>query len=177
MTSLSRFSTPRQHHCKLMSIHATEKIHSISICEPRMPKIYRAKKLAFGNLDSLTNHHIKGSRPSTFSTLNQQNKDSSTLRRPLVASHIEVVDLNNPIEVKGNSSDGKTKLATWSRFKNPITQLTHHIVALIWQLDPCRWNPWCNPCFWNMNPTSKQPCCGLFPKKKILQNLEKDTIH
>jgi hypothetical protein len=36
-----------------------------------------------------------------------QNKDSSALERPLFAFYVEVVDPNNPIEVKGSSGDGK----------------------------------------------------------------------
>ncbi len=128
MTSLSRFSTPRWHHCKLMSTHTT-KIYSISICEPRMPKIYHAKKSTFENLDSLTNHQIKGSMPSTFSTLNLQNKDSSTLKRPLVSFYVEAVNPNNPIEIQNSSSDGRTKLAAWSIFKNPITTFNKGITT------------------------------------------------
>jgi len=94
-----------------MSTHATEKICSISICELRMPKICRAKKSTFRNLDSLTDHQIKGSRPSTSSTLNLQNKHSLALKRPLVASYVEVANPNNPIEIKSNSSDGRIELA------------------------------------------------------------------
>jgi hypothetical protein len=75
-----------------------------------MPKISRAKKLIFRNLDSLIDHQIKGSRPSTFSTLNLQNKDSLALRRPLVASYVEAADPNNSIEIESNSSDGRIEL-------------------------------------------------------------------
>jgi len=94
-----------------MSTHATEKICSISICEPRMPKICRAKKSTFRNLDSLTDHQIKGSRPSTFSTLKLQNKDSLALKRPLVPSYVEAARPNNPIEIESSSSDGRIELA------------------------------------------------------------------
>jgi len=112
MTSLSKFSTPRQHYHKLVSTLTMEKIHSISIYEYGMPKICCAKKPIFGNLDSLTYHQIKGSRPSIFSTLNLRNKNSSTLKRLSIASFVEDVDPNNLVEVEGSSSDGKIELAT-----------------------------------------------------------------
>jgi hypothetical protein len=75
-----------------------------------MLKIYRAKKPTFENLDLLINHQIKGSRPSTFSTLNLRNKNSLALKRPLIAFCVEIVNPNNPIEVGGSLGDGKTKL-------------------------------------------------------------------
>ncbi len=112
ITSLSRFSMSRQHCHKLMSTFAMEKIRSISICESRMPKIYRAKSPIFGNLDSLIDHHIKGSRPSTSSTFNLRNKDNSTLRRFSVVSCVEAIDSNNIIEIKGSWSDGRIEFAT-----------------------------------------------------------------
>jgi hypothetical protein len=87
-----------------------KKIHLVSIYEPRMFKICHVKKSTFENLDLLINHQIKGSRPSTFSTLNLNNKDRLVLKRPLVASCVEIVNPNNPIEVGGSSGDVKTKL-------------------------------------------------------------------
>ncbi len=50
-------------------------------------------------------------RPLAFSTLNLRNKDNSVLKRSSFAFYVEV---------RGNSSDGKTKPATWFGFKNPI---------------------------------------------------------
>jgi hypothetical protein len=73
-TSLSIFSTPKQHHHKLMSTPKIQNIHLVSIYELGMPIICCAKKVTFGNLNSLANHHITGSRPYAFSTWNLQNK-------------------------------------------------------------------------------------------------------
>jgi hypothetical protein len=95
-----------------VSTLAMEKIHSISICESGMPKIYCAKKSIFGNLASLTNHQIKGSRPSIFSTLNLRNKNSSTLKRFSIASCVEAINPNNLVEVEGSLNHGKIKPAT-----------------------------------------------------------------
>jgi hypothetical protein len=61
---------------------AMEIFCSISIYELGMPEICHAKKPIVKSLDSLTNHQIKESRPSSFSTLHLQNKDSSVLKRP-----------------------------------------------------------------------------------------------
>jgi hypothetical protein len=72
-----------------------------------MPKICHAKKPIFGNLNTLTNHQIKGSRPSIFSTLNLKKIYNSALKRFLVPSCVEVGNPNNLVEVEGNLSDGK----------------------------------------------------------------------
>ncbi len=74
MTRLSIFSTPKQHHHKLMSTPTIQKIHLVSIYELKMPIICCAKKVTFGNLNSLATHHINGSRPYAFSMWNSQNK-------------------------------------------------------------------------------------------------------
>jgi hypothetical protein len=87
-----------------------EKIHSVSIYELGMLEICHAKKSTFESLDSLIDHQIKGSTPSSFFTMNLRNKDSSTLKRPLVASYVETIDPNNIVEVEGSSSDEKNKL-------------------------------------------------------------------
>jgi hypothetical protein len=91
MISLSRFSTPRWHHHKLMNTPTTKNIRSILICELGMLIICHGKKLMFGNLDSLATHHINGSTKSTFSTWNLWNKDNSTLRKPSITSWVEVI--------------------------------------------------------------------------------------
>jgi hypothetical protein len=67
-----------------------------------MPKIYHAKKPTFGNLDSLTNHHINRSNAYAFSTWNLQNKNNSALKKPLIlfvlnllvqTTHLKVVQV------------------------------------------------------------------------------------
>jgi hypothetical protein len=46
------------------------KIHSISICEPRMPNICHAKNPTFGNLLSCFLHHNKGNiKSSTYASM------------------------------------------------------------------------------------------------------------
>jgi hypothetical protein len=78
--------------------------------------------------------------------LNLRNKDNSTLRRPLVASYVEVANPNNLVEVGGSLDDGKTNPTTNLNSRIPLqlstkaSQLTHHIFALIWQLDLCQCN-------------------------------------
>jgi hypothetical protein len=67
------------------------------------------QKPTFENLNLLINHQIKKSNPSKFSTLNLQNKHSLALKMPLVASCVEVMNLDNPVELEGSSSIGKTK--------------------------------------------------------------------
>ncbi len=118
MINLSRFSTPRWHCCKLVNMPTTKKICLILICRPKMLKICCAKKPTFGNLNSLTNHHINKLGPFTW---NIQNKYSSTLKRPLVASCVEATNLNKLVEIKVNSCAGGIGLAIWLRFKKPIT--------------------------------------------------------
>jgi len=70
----------------------------ISIYELGMQKIYHANKPTFGNLDWLLAHHFNGSSPFAFFTWNMQNKESSTLRRPLDFSFDEAINPNNPFE-------------------------------------------------------------------------------
>jgi hypothetical protein len=98
MTSLSRFSTPKWHHHKLVNKLIIEKIHLVLIYELGMLKIRCAKNPTFGNLDSLVAHHINKSKTSTFSTWNLWNKDNSTLKRPLVTSWVEAT--NQTIQIK-----------------------------------------------------------------------------
>ncbi len=101
MMSLSRFSTlDSWHYCKIMSMPTIEKIHSILIYEPMMPKFCCAKKPTFGNLDWLANHHINGSRPFAFSTWKLQNKDNLTLKRPLGASIVKWATPNSFVPLK-----------------------------------------------------------------------------
>jgi hypothetical protein len=69
-----------------MKTPTVEKIHLISIYEPKMPRTYHAKKPTFGNLNSLVAHHINGLKESTFSTWHVRNKYNSTLKRPLTFS-------------------------------------------------------------------------------------------
>jgi hypothetical protein len=83
-----------------------EKIHSVSIYELGMLEICHAKKSTFESLDSLIDHQIKGSTPSSFFTMNLRNKDSSTLK---VTSYVETIDPNNIVEVEGSSSDEKNE--------------------------------------------------------------------
>ncbi len=45
------------------------------------------------------------------------NKDTSTLKRILVASWVEAIDLNNPNEVKGCLGAKKYGLIVWPGFK------------------------------------------------------------
>ncbi len=101
-----------RHYHKLASIHATNFFCLVSIYEHGMLKMCCDKKPTFENLDLLINHQIKGSRPLSFSTLNLRNKDNLALRRPLVASCVEVVNPNNLVEVGGSLGDEKTKPAS-----------------------------------------------------------------
>lgn len=121
MINLSRFSTPRWHCHKLMNMTTSKKICLILIYGPKMSKICCVKNPMFGNLNSLTNHHINKSGPFAFSTWNIQNQYSSTLKRPLVASCVEVINPSKLVEIKGGSCVGRIGPPTWLGFKKPIT--------------------------------------------------------
>jgi hypothetical protein len=65
---ISKFSNYKWHLLRFVSMHVKEKNIFISICDPTMPKIWRAKKPTIRNMASCFPHHWKGHLMSLGST-------------------------------------------------------------------------------------------------------------
>ncbi len=64
---------PMWHLHKLMNNLATKEVHSISIWQSSMCKIYWAKKETLGNLSTCSFHHVTALKAFTLKTTMQQN--------------------------------------------------------------------------------------------------------
>ncbi len=93
MTNLSKFSTPSLHHCKLVNNLATLKIHSILICEPKIPKICHTTRFTFRNLfGQFLIHQVKGNLHSSNVTWRWQNKDNSFYNKPCKVLSLDAIN-------------------------------------------------------------------------------------
>ncbi len=93
MTNLSKFSTPNLHHYKLVNNLATLKMHSILICEPKIPKICHTTRFTFGNLlGQFLIHQVRGNLHSSSVTWKWQNKDYSFYNKPCKILSLDAIN-------------------------------------------------------------------------------------